>query len=151
MILILGAVAYNFTSQGSLTNNDDDNKNGKNKTNNRFRLAKQNYTVDVNLFALVARPCDVKLPNLTFAGGRVDKNRKIHQHLTNWTTWDKSNKFLNRVNSLFKKRFCHRPRSLSSRKKRNLFITDHSPHISLTGRGFRNKDSIFLYHQPLWG
>ena len=32
MILILGAVAYNFTSQGSLTNNDDDNKNDKNKT-----------------------------------------------------------------------------------------------------------------------
>ena len=60
MILILAAVAYNFTSQGSLTNNDDGNKKGKkkkqNKTNNRFRLAKQNYLVDVNLFAPVARP-----------------------------------------------------------------------------------------------
>ena len=32
MILILGAVAYNINSQGSLTNNEDDNKNGKNKT-----------------------------------------------------------------------------------------------------------------------
>lgn len=29
MILIFAAVAYNFTSQGSLTNNDDGNKKGK--------------------------------------------------------------------------------------------------------------------------
>ena len=59
MILILAAVAYNFTSQGSLTNNDDATKKAKktkNKTNNRFGLAKQNYLVDVNLFAPVARP-----------------------------------------------------------------------------------------------
>ena len=58
MILILAAVTYNFTSQGSLTNNDDGNKKGKkkNKTNNRLGLAKQNYLVDVNLFAPVARP-----------------------------------------------------------------------------------------------
>ena len=32
MILILGTVAYNFTSQGSLTNNDDGNETGKKKT-----------------------------------------------------------------------------------------------------------------------
>ena len=59
MILILAAVTYNFTSQGSLTNTDEGNKKGKqqnNKTNNRFRLAKQNYLVNVNLFAPVARP-----------------------------------------------------------------------------------------------
>ena len=31
MILILGTVAYNFTSQGSLTNNDDGNETGKKK------------------------------------------------------------------------------------------------------------------------
>ena len=38
MILILAAVAYNFTSQGSLTNNDDGNKNGKNKTKQTIGL-----------------------------------------------------------------------------------------------------------------
>ena len=38
MILSLGAVAYNFTSQGRLKNNDDDNKNGKNKTKQTIGL-----------------------------------------------------------------------------------------------------------------
>ena len=37
-------------------------------------------------------------------------SRKIHQHLTNWTTWNKSDKFLNSVNSRFKRRFHHRRR-----------------------------------------
>ena len=35
MILSLGAVAYNFTSQGRLTNNDDDNENCKKTKQNK--------------------------------------------------------------------------------------------------------------------
>ena len=38
MILILGAVAYHIISQERLTNNDDDNKNGKNKTKQTIGL-----------------------------------------------------------------------------------------------------------------
>ena len=35
-------------------------------------------------------------------------SRKIHQHLTNWPTWNKSDEFFNSVNSRFKRRFHHR-------------------------------------------
>ena len=73
------------------------------------------------------RDLHVKLPKFTFCRGRVDTgqrfcnsflkhrysplefiSRKIHQHLTNWTTWNKSDEFLNSVNSRFKRRFHHR-------------------------------------------
>ena len=42
-------------------------------------------------------------------------SRKIDQHLTNWTTWSKSDEFWNTLSSRFKRRFHHRRRGCRRR------------------------------------
>ena len=91
---------------GSLSNDDGDgNENGK-KQNNNF--------IKYDAFLYISLPSlhdyDVKLPHFTFCGGREHKtstffpehrykislefnSRKICQHLTNWTRWNKRDKF----------------------------------------------------------
>ena len=116
-----------FVIIGIFSNDVDDGK--ENVIKAIFRLAKQQLCTRSTLFCtFLCRRCAATKWNcqIFFFRGRKHKStaflifffqltysplefkfRKIYQHLTNWTTWNKSNEFWNSVNSLFKTRFCH--------------------------------------------
>ena len=109
---------------------DDVSENGKKNTT--FRLAKQQLCKSITLFCtFVCRHCttttwkclisrfvlgtwtqgnDFRFLFLNFDTPVEFNSRKICQHLTNWTRWNKRYKIWNRANWLFKWRFRSRRR-----------------------------------------
>ena len=99
---------------------------------NRFRLAKQQLCMCITLFStFLYRRCTTTSWNFLisrFVGEVTQRqrfsfpfaelwysllefnSRKICQHLTNWTSWNKRDKVWSSVISLFKWRFCSRRR-----------------------------------------
>ena len=107
------------------------------KKSNRFRLAKQQLCTCITLFwTFLCRRCTTTTWKCLISRCVEDflflwdselqysllefNYRKICQHLTNWTSWNKRDKVWSRANSLFKWRFRsrHRRCCLSSLMKR---------------------------------
>ena len=94
----------------------------------KTKLWLASITLFVHLFAVVARPRRQNAQFHVFWRTLTQDNdfsnsffklrysplefncRKICQHLTNWTPWNKSDKFWNSMNSLLKRHFRHRRR-----------------------------------------
>ena len=114
---------------GSSSNDEGDgNENGK--KNKRFRLAKQQPCTSITLFcAFPCRRCATTTWNCLISrvfGGREQRpsfafselwysplestSRKIRQHLTSWTRWNKRDEVWTRANTLFNWRFRSRRR-----------------------------------------
>ena len=105
----------------------------------RFRLAKQQLCTCITLFCtFLCRHCTATTWKFLISPFVEDMNkgqrlsfsfpdlwysllefnsRKICQHLTNWTSWNKRDKVWSSANSLFKGRFCSRRRREREGKK----------------------------------
>ena len=121
------------------------------KTKGWFRLENNSFARVLNFFVHFLpslHDYDVKMPNFTFCGGHEHKttiffswheqykqrvqtfrinSRKIFQHLTKWTRWNKRDKVWSSVNSLFKWSFPsrHRRCCLSSLSI-SVFVPSHA-------------------------
>ena len=73
------------------------------------------YDVKISTFTVYEEPEHEKTGERTSERILLEFNsRKIRQHLTNWTKWNRREEVWSSANSLFVKRFCCRRRCLSS-------------------------------------
>ena len=143
---------------GSLSNdNGDGSENGKkavglDRQNNNFARASRFL---VHFFAVTTRLYHMKVPNFTFFGGPensretflffssisiqsfIINSRKICEHLTNWTRWNKLDKVWSSAYSLVKWRFrCHPRRCCLSSLITEVFILEKQSCFSILERRY---------------